>query len=366
MNIVNSGTRYQIYSDDLQTMKTLPAGAYDVRFAKYTGFFLESRPPLAVKEEKIYGKSSVKTDKILSGYEKTDRNFGVMLSGPRGVGKSLFARLLIEKGIAKGYPVILVSDYIPGVADFLSSIQQEVIVLFDEFEKVFSKKEDSDPQTELLPMFDGTDSGKKLFVITCNDTKKLNECLLDRPGRFYYHFTMTPPTAEEIREYMTDKLTTPSDDVLSKVISYSSMANLTYDCLRAIAEELNRGYDLEETMEDLNISRERGAKYKIKVVLSDGTAGSDDFSYAYFDNGYDEYKHWFCGIGGPGFRIEFDMDAIYMDPISGAYTADPASIKVTTDRDDCDSDEEFARIKARKIKSLTISRVLSKNIHKLA
>ena len=45
-----------------------------------------------------------------------------MLSGQKGIGKSLFMRILASKGIEAGYPVITVSDPIPGVSNFLASI----------------------------------------------------------------------------------------------------------------------------------------------------------------------------------------------------------------------------------------------------
>ena len=80
----------------------------------------------------------------------------------------MFARMLAEKGNKAGLPLIIVDMAIPGVADFISSISQECIVLFDEFEKIFREdsKDDEHPQEELLSLFDGVDSGKKLFVIT--------------------------------------------------------------------------------------------------------------------------------------------------------------------------------------------------------
>ena len=34
-----------------------------------------------------------------------------------------------------GYPVILVDSYIQGIASFLESINQEVVIMFDEFDK---------------------------------------------------------------------------------------------------------------------------------------------------------------------------------------------------------------------------------------
>ena len=179
MNVVNSGSRYQIYGEDVKTYKNLPIGSYEVNFNKMTGFFLSSRSDLIVNEEKIYGNHEEKVNKVIRSFEISNRNFGIILSGQKGIGKSLFARVLAQKAIEANLPVITVNYYNPGIADFLASIEQEVVVIFDEFEKTFGKSENMDPQEEMLTLFDGLDSGKKLFVITCNDVNKLNSYLIN-------------------------------------------------------------------------------------------------------------------------------------------------------------------------------------------
>jgi SpoVK/Ycf46/Vps4 family AAA+-type ATPase len=235
-----------------------------------TGFYLSSRNNLIVQEEKIYGEGPRKVDKVLRAFEVADRNFGVILSGRKGIGKSLFARLLATRAVDYSLPLIIVSDYFPGIASFLSSIEQEVIVLFDEFDKTFASSDDVNPQEELLPLFDGLDGGKKLFIVTCNEVHKLNSYLLNRPGRFHYHFILNNPSSEDIREYMTDKLKLEYHNVIDRVIAFSMTADITYDILRAIAFELNNGYSFEETIADLNISKEGAPSFMVSVTLNNG------------------------------------------------------------------------------------------------
>ena len=80
------------------------------------------------------------------------------------------------QALKKFLPVIFVNSYVPGVADYIASIKQPVVVVFDEFDKTFSNKdEENDCQTEMLTLFDGIYPGKKLFVITCNNINHLNE-----------------------------------------------------------------------------------------------------------------------------------------------------------------------------------------------
>ena len=139
MNIVNTGTTYRIFDDSLRTFDNLPVGTYEIGFHPMQGLWLTQTEGLTLKEEKIYGKSQEKVDKVFRGFAKSNRNFGVILSGPKGVGKSLFAQLVAKKAMSENIPLIIVNQYINGIADFISSIRQEVVVIFDEFEKTFAK-----------------------------------------------------------------------------------------------------------------------------------------------------------------------------------------------------------------------------------
>ena len=126
---------------------------------------------------------------------------------------------------------------------------------------------------------------RNFFVITCNDTKRLNEFLINRPGRFHYHFEIRCPTADEVRDYMIDAVGTGFQEEIEKVIKLSQIADITYDSLRAIAFDLKQGYPLEETLMDLNINYERNSVFDISVRLTNGWAMT---VYGYSLNLYDK------------------------------------------------------------------------------
>lgn len=296
MNIIKSGNRYQVYGEEeVNVFENLPTGTYNVDFHKMMGFYLTSRNDLTITEEKIYGSSEYKVKKVMRSYNLTNRNFGVLLSGQKGIGKSLFVRLLACEAIKNNLPVVVVSTAIPGLADFISSIKQNCVVVFDEFEKTFSKKEDWNPQDDMLSLFDGLDGGHKLFVVTCNKLEGLNQYMLNRPGRFHYHFTMTAPTSEEVREYLTDKVLPEYQEVINDVVSLSGIIDMPYDYLRAIAFELNQGYSLKEAMGDLNITRAADMHFNIKVYLSNGLcfeAYNKCIDFSEHDNQYIYAQRW--------------------------------------------------------------------------
>ncbi len=287
MNIVNAGDKFMVYGEDVQTYKSLPADTYRVEFSKLSGYYLSKHNDL-VTREKVYGPYAEKVNKVMNTFSHFNRNMGVILSGPKGVGKSMFARLLAEAGKKSNLPLLIVDTPAPGIEDFISSIHQECIVLFDEFEKTFKTDKDSDysPQDNLLSLFDGIDDGKKLYIITCNDTRGLSPFLLNRPGRFHYHFMLSTPTGDEVREYMNDNLVGDARQYIDKIVALSGMSSFTYDVLRAIAFELNQGYDLSETMLDLNIERERYLVLSMKVIFTNGlvATSSQNIDLDMFDN----------------------------------------------------------------------------------
>ena len=266
MHIVESGKRYRIFNNAITTYDQLPPKTYRVDYDPETRIFsLLEAHDFEIPETKIYGQHLDKVKKVLNSMDKMNRNLGVILSGDKGIGKSLFSKCLGLKARKKGIPVILVNEYHEGIANFLEEIEQTVMILFDEYDKTFDEKKHN-CQAEMLSLFDGVSAGKKLFVITCNEIQSLSQYLINRPGRFHYHFRFLYPTADEIRDYMEDKLDKQYYDEIENVIAFSVRMNLNYDCLRSIAFELNNGLKFQEAINDLNIVRI--SQYKnIKIIV---------------------------------------------------------------------------------------------------
>lgn len=370
MNIVNAGSRYQIYGEDVKTYKRLPLMSFEICFNKMAGFYLSSRSDLAINEEKIYGNHEVKVNKVLNSFKHSDRNLGVILSGQKGIGKSLFARILSHQATEDGYPVLLANTYMPGIADFISSIEQEVVVIFDEFEKNFASNVEEhvgpSPQEEMLSLFDGLDNGKKLFVITCNEVDRLNTYLLNRPGRFHYHFKITYPTEEEIIEYLTDKVDEKYADGIKDIVNFSRTVNMTYDYLRAIAFELNQGYGVAETLEDLNISQTSNVRFNITITTVNGDVyNTYGTSVNLISNPNINHQRWYDGYASNNKTIRYALTPDSIKIEHGMITADPKKVEIYIDPDDFwtigDSEKREEAIKRAKeervIKSIVLTKV---------
>lgn len=328
--ICQGGSTYDIFDDSLKVYEQLPAQPYIVRFSDKRGFYLEKYPNFEITESKIYGVHMAKVQKVINAFAKMNRNLGVILSGDKGIGKSLFAKAAGMEAITRGIPVIIVDTYYEGIASYINEIEQEVMVLFDEFDKTFGevreKEGKSSPQAELLTLFDGLSVGKKLFVVTCNNLRSLNDYLVNRPGRFHYHFRFEYPSSEEVREYLEDKLAQEYYSEIENVVSFSNKVKINYDCLRAIAFELNNGEAFSEAIKDLNIVNIEREQYNIRLAYQNGlTAISRGNSIDMFDDSmvdvymYDQNGENFVDISF------MPTDAIY-DATHNAYYVAPENI----------------------------------------
>lgn len=321
-----------------------------------------------VVSEKVYGVHIQKCQKVLKSFEIFERNLGVILSGAKDIGKSLFAKMLSAEVIKAGYPLLIVNCYIPGIADYLTSIQQEVVVLFDEFDKTFysSKERDSmnDPQSEMLTLFDGLSQGKKLFVVTCNELKNLNNYLVNRPGRFHYHFRFEYPTNEEIKEYLQDKIPESAYGEINKVIQFAQKVDLNYDCLRAIAFELTLGINFENAIKDLNILNLSQELYYVTIVFNDGTKARRTLNIDLFND--NEVRYEFEDCNKYEFYAEFNPSDSYYDAFKSGTVIDGENVKLDWEDDYYSGKDELAKLnirKARKCEYILIRRKGNKSLH---
>ena len=269
MRVIRTGTKYSVVGKEIQTYDLLPAQTFIVSYTEKEGCFLSEHPNLAVNE-KTYGVHNQKVRKVIDSFKIFERSLGVILSGHKGIGKSIFAKLLCQFAIRDGYPVIIVDEAVPGIDRFIQSIEQECIVLFDEFDKTFKANRENDGQAKLLSLFDGTAGGKKLYIVTCNELHGLNDYIVNRPGRFHYHFRFEYPTAADIREYLQDKVDAKYYGEIDKVIAFAGRINLNYDCLRAIAFELNLGENFTDAVRDLNILNVNREEYNVILHYETG------------------------------------------------------------------------------------------------
>ncbi len=269
MRVIRMGGKYSIVSGEVETYDLLPVRTYVAMYNDVDGFYLMEHADIAVTE-KVYGVHDSKVQKVIRAFKIFERSLGIILSGEKGIGKSIFAKMLCQQAIENGYPVVIVDEAYNGIARFIERIEQECVVLFDEFDKTFKSNNENDEQAKLLSLFDGTAGGKKMYIVTCNELRGLNDYIVNRPGRFHYHLRFEYPNATDIREYLEDKIEKKFYGEIDKVIEFAERINLNYDCLRAIAFELNQGMGFADAIVELNILNVDLEEYDVYLYYETG------------------------------------------------------------------------------------------------
>ena len=202
------GGIFTLQDADAQTLHaTLPADVYAIRYSDRLGYYFQRTEPFQPLG-KVYGNVTSIAERILNTYHGRPASTGVLLTGNKGAGKTLLSKHLAHNCLQSGIPVLLVNDSYCGDAfnQFIQSLNQPALIIFDEFEKVYSKKE----QEQLLTLLDGVYQSRKLFVLTANRADLLDDNLLSRPGRIFYHLDYAGLDEQFIREYCADNLSNPS------------------------------------------------------------------------------------------------------------------------------------------------------------
>lgn len=250
----------------------LPPGLYTVRVSPQLGFYLEQAENFELPA-KMYGSVEKDSKRILHTFADRDVSTGVLLVGERGSGKTMLAKKIALDAQQVGIPTLLVSSAFTGDAfnSFIQSIEQDCIVLFDEFEKVYS---DEDQQL-ILTLLDGTIRTKKMFIFTSNEKYAVNQHMQNRPGRVFYLKEYDGISMAFIEEYCKDVLKPALHKHIEIICQFSSMFfAFNFDMLKAICEEMNRFDESpQEAVELLNAKpgfSRNSIDYSVNLVAPNG------------------------------------------------------------------------------------------------
>ena len=297
-----SGNRVEIIPDGaIDIQSKLPPATYFLKFEKspqFQGFYLERGSDFGTVG-KVYGDLKSRTDRIIKTYmdrQKRNVNTGVLLSGIKGSGKTLQSKMVSNALLTKHkIPTIVVADSFDTafLSLWLKDLSDPCLIMFEEFEKLYASRgekgrfvshrdelEEStsarmnlvDRQDGLLSLLDGVFNSNKLFIFTCNSVGHVNDLLINRPGRVWYHFKYSGLEEDVIRAYCEEKMKNPAHikDVM-QIADYLD-EGFTFDILQSVVEETHRQkVSPLEVMEFLNVEPQPfSSLYDYEIIREDG------------------------------------------------------------------------------------------------
>lgn len=175
---------------------------YNLKWDRYNGMSYFEEDGLLSLPAKVYTTKSddVFIKRVNTYFQKTSKlSTGVMLSGIKGTGKTVMAKVIAKNS---NLPIIVVDeDYPTGrINDFFRKFETPVTIIFDEVDKHWDTE-------DLLGWLDGVQTNaKKLVLFTCNNEDRVNDYLKDRCSRVRYirHFEAND-NARFLREILRDK-----------------------------------------------------------------------------------------------------------------------------------------------------------------
>jgi SpoVK/Ycf46/Vps4 family AAA+-type ATPase len=161
---------------------------------------------------------------------------------PCWTGKSVTAKILANE---LQLPIILLeSNYGVGMIDYLSGIQQDVVLFADEYEKIFKGQKEDDynsreEDSTLLTLMDGVrkTEHRKVFLLTSNEVR-IHDAMKQRPGRLRYIKNFGNLGREVIEEIVDDMLL--HKELREVTVRFlAKLEQITVDIVTSLVTEVN-------------------------------------------------------------------------------------------------------------------------------
>jgi len=283
---------YQQVGNGIDIVDVLPNGVYKLYYDNIKEeFSVELWKNKFEFSFKLYGLDMKFINHVVGTYHKQPykSNIGVLLNGEKGAGKTVTAKYLCNE---LQLPVIICDENYPNLDIFISSINQDCVFFFDEFEKKFARPgrdDEDDAGSSLLSVMDGLNNttNTHVFILTTNN-KYINKNLLSRPSRIRYIKEYESVLDKStVVEYLNDNLLYKEhfDEIINL---FKSMDTITMDLLKCVVDEVNmHNCPVSEFKDIFNFTEKEYEYYGFKIHFT--TFDEDDMKKA-IDMYYSEYE----------------------------------------------------------------------------
>ena len=230
---------------------------YSIEIDRYTDEISLNKCDDLLLPKKIYSteQDTKFVNKVVKAYANTASTLGIMLSGLKGSGKTMLAKIIAKQS---NLPIVIVDNYVhPSQLNkaLKKFSDMEICLLFDEVDKVGDRYDDD----YLLKVLDGVDTtGKKMIIFTANDDSVINEYMKDRCSRVRYWKNFKEVPTSLIVSILDDKLKDKSK-IKSLVDFIKDNFNcISFDNIISFVDEVNMNPNdsFEELFEDMNLSKQ--------------------------------------------------------------------------------------------------------------
>ena len=102
LNYIVNNSSYTPVGNLKDVVSNLPAAVFEIRDVPFAGTQLFIRDNIDTSvPKKVYGKLPVNLEKAFRAFDRRPLNTGILLSGERGMGKTMFARMAINEADRK-------------------------------------------------------------------------------------------------------------------------------------------------------------------------------------------------------------------------------------------------------------------------
>ena len=271
-----AGMEYQLEAGKVYDLKIIKQWGEVITKFTINGEMNLPKKVFTTKKDELFIK------RVLHSYNHDTKNTtGILLTGDKGSGKTVTAKVIAEKA---NMPIIVVHSetLLTELNDFFKSFDDPVCILFDEVDKNFETR-------DLLTFLDGIQkTAKKLVVMTANDSNRVDEFLKNRCSRvrYYRNYSIMEDAKEYAEMIAKDRGLENIDEVVKFIVEKIKFPSIDNICsfIDEIVFTKEMQLTLDEVLYFMNINVDEKTsttvqpkKEQEEVVVSDDY-DYDDFS----------------------------------------------------------------------------------------